>query len=174
MSTHVQIFSIFPGMSFITTYFQNSLQSKFMHLIIMTNCFETSWQTLDHRPNATATCFCKVLLHHCVLICLRVICGCFLGTIEELSGCHRDHMAHKTYNIYYLQSSPIQKKFATSSFKNLCRGWPSGIAVKFARSTLTALGLPGGILCVDLGTSQAMLWHVSHLQNRGRWAQILP
>ena len=41
-------------------------------------------------------------------------------------------------------------------------------------STLTAQGSPVQIPGADLRTAyQAMLWQESHIQNRGRWAQML-
>ena len=54
------------------------------------------------------------------------------------------------------------------------RVWPSSAADKFARSALAAWGSPVQILGADLCTAcQAMLWQASHIQSRGRWAQML-
>ena len=54
------------------------------------------------------------------------------------------------------------------------RGQPSGAAVEFMHSTSAAWGLLLWILGVDLCTAcQAMLWQASHIENRGRWAQML-
>ena len=54
------------------------------------------------------------------------------------------------------------------------RGQSSGAAVKFARSILVAKGSPVWIPGADLCTAcQAMLWWVSHIQSRGRWAWML-
>ena len=53
-------------------------------------------------------------------------------------------------------------------------GRSSGIVVKFACSTLVAQGSQVWIPGVDLHTAyQAMLWQVSHIQNRGGLAQTL-
>ena len=53
-------------------------------------------------------------------------------------------------------------------------GWPSGTAVKFARSVSATQGSPVWIRSMDLCTAyQAMLWQASHMENGGRWAQML-
>ena len=53
-------------------------------------------------------------------------------------------------------------------------GRPSGVVVKIEHSASAALGLPVRILAVEASTThQDMLWQASHIQNRGRWAQML-
>ena len=51
----------------------------------------------------------KVLLEHAIY--LHIVYDSFQAVIVELSSCHGDHMACKTYNIYY--STIFQKSFAT-------------------------------------------------------------
>ena len=50
-------------------------------------------------------------------------------------------------------------------------GWPSGIVVTFAGSTLGAPGSQARIPGTELHTSLAMV--ATHIQNRGRLTQIL-
>lgn len=42
---------------------------------------------------------------------LRVLCGCFHGTVTELSGCSRDHWST---GLKYLLSVPLQKRSVTT------------------------------------------------------------
>lgn len=39
-----------------------------------------------------------------MLICLRLVSGCFGATMAKLSTCDRDHLAHKAENMYYVAS----------------------------------------------------------------------
>ena len=55
----------------------------------------------------------------------------------------------------------------------MSQGRPGGIAIKFANSTSEAPGLPVWIPDVDPRMAyQALLWQVSHIQSRGRWARM--
>ena len=58
--------------------------------------------------------------------------------------------------------------------KEKCWGRPSDAVVKFACSALAAqaslVWIPGANLCT---TCQAVLWKVSHIQSRGKWARML-
>ena len=57
--------------------------------------------------------------------------------------------------------------------KKIKRGWPGGVVVKFAHSTLAAQGLQVQILDTDLYTAhQAMLWWCLTYKNRGRLVQM--
>ena len=60
----------------------------------------------------------KVLLEHAIY--LHIVYDSFQAVIAELSSCHVDHMACKTYNIYY--STIFQKNFATLKKKNQTQG----------------------------------------------------
>ena len=60
----------------------------------------------------------KVLLEHAIY--LHIVYDSFQAVIAELSSCHVDHMACKTYNIYY--STIFQKNFATLKKKNQKQG----------------------------------------------------
>ena len=54
------------------------------------------------------------------------------------------------------------------------RGQPGGAMVKFAHSASAAWDSLVWIPGVDIRTAwQAMLWQVSHIESRGRWAWML-
>ena len=73
-----------------------------------------------------------------------------------------------TQKIMWSKDRELQKK------KMKKRGQPGGTAVKFMCSASAACGLLVQIPSSDLPiTYQAMLWEASHIQNRGRWLQML-
>lgn len=47
-----------------------------------------------------------------MLICLRIVSGCFCATAAELSSWDRDRMAHKAENIFYIFTGPLSEIFA--------------------------------------------------------------
>ena len=56
------------------------------------------------------------------------------------------------------------KNIKTLTQKDICRGWPCGVVVKFACSALVAWGSQVWIPGADLRTTyQAMLWQMSHI-----------
>ena len=67
----------------------------------------------------------------------------------------------------------ISYTFAVDRIKNRSRG-QHGAAVKITCSASAAQSSPVQIPGAELGTAwQAMLWQASHIESRGRWAQML-
>ena len=74
---------------------------------------------------------------------------------------------------FYLVSFFLPIQIPPPHAKNILGGWPGGVVVKFTCSALVAQGLWVWILGVDLHHSSSHALAVSHIQSKGRLAQML-